>query len=169
MAAKLGLLGFVLFFVVFFSKPQGQYKSLALGDQVPDFTLRNDDGTPVSLKDFRGKIVVLNFWASWCAPCVDEIPSLKSLADRYRDKDVVVIAVSRDADPEAYKEFIAKYQVNFLTLRNPSNSVGEMYGTFQIPETYIISREGKLLNKIIGEANWTSADMISFFDRITSS
>jgi len=165
--AKFLLMGFVLFFVLFFSRPPGQVKAIALGELVPDFTLRNDDGqATTSLADYRGKIVVLNFWASWCVPCVEEMPSLKRFAAQYADKDVVVIAVSRDADPDAYKEFLAKYEINFLTLRNPSNSVGEMYGTYQLPETYVISRDSHLLNKVIGATDWASQQMLDYFDSL---
>ena len=165
-AAKFTLIGFVLFFVLFFTRPQGQFRAVGLGQQVPNFTLRQDDGQVTSLLDFRGKIVVLNFWASWCGPCVDEVPSLKQFAERYADKGVSIIGVSLDEDPEAYKEFLVKYQINFLNLRNPSHSVSEMYGTFKLPETYIISRDGHLLNKIIGPTDWASPQMLSYIDSL---
>jgi len=165
-AAKFTLIGFVLFFVLFFTRPQGQFRAVGLGQQVPNFTLRKDDGQVASLLDFRGKIVVLNFWASWCGPCVDEVPSLKQFAERYADKGVSIIGVSLDEDPQAYKEFLVKYQINFLNLRNPSHSVSEMYGTFKLPETYIISRDGHLLNKIIGPTDWASPQMLSYIDSL---
>src|SRR3970040_1477469 len=107
-AAKVGLLGFVTLFVVFFSQPHGQFRALALGDAVPNFTLRNDDGGVVALADFRGKIVVLNFWATWCLPCIEEMPSLKRFAEKYADQGVQVIGVSLDEDPDAYREFLAE-------------------------------------------------------------
>jgi cytochrome c biogenesis protein CcmG, thiol:disulfide interchange protein DsbE len=166
LAAKFTLMGFVLFFVLFFTRPQGQFKAVKLGEQVPNFTLRKDDGQVASLADYRGKILVLNFWASWCGPCVDELPSLKQFAERYNDKGVVVLGVSLDEDPEAYKEFLVKYQINFSTLRNPSHSVSEMYGTFKLPETYIISRDGHLMNKIIGPTDWASKNLLSYIDSL---
>ena len=169
MVAKLGLLGFVVLFVVFFSQPHGQFRVIGLGDQVPNFTLRDDAGKVVALADFRGKIVVLNFWATWCAPCVDEMPSLKRLTEKYADKGVQVVGVSLDEDPDAYREFLTKNQITFLTLRNPSRTASEEYGTFKLPETYIISRDGRLLNKIIGAANWTSQEMLSYFDGLLAS
>jgi peroxiredoxin len=163
-AAKIGLLGFVMLFVVFFSRPQG--RTPALGEAVPDFTLRNDDGGTVSLADFRGKVVVLNFWATWCGPCIEEMPSLKQFAEKYADQGVQVIGVSEDTDADAYREFIAKHEINFLTLRNPARTVSAQYGTFRLPETYIISRDGKLLNKIIGPTDWSSPQMYSYFDSL---
>lgn len=168
-AAKLGLLGFVTLFVVFFSQPHGQFRALALGDTVPNFTLRDDDGKVVALADFRGKIVVLNFWATWCPPCIEEMPSLKHFAERYAERGVEVIGVSLDEDPDAYRAFLADHQINFLTLRNPSRAVSDQYGTFKLPETYIIGREGQLLNKIIGPTDWASQQMLSYFDALIAS
>ena len=165
-AAKFTLMGFVLFFVLFFSRPPGQYRAVGLGELVPDFTLRMDDGQPASLADFRGKILVLNFWASWCGPCVDELPSLKQFAQRYADKDVVVLGISLDEDPDAYEEFLKKYEINFLNMRNPSHSVSDQYGTFKLPETYIISRDGHLLNKIVGPTDWASQQMLEYVDSL---
>ena len=165
-AAKVGLLGFVTLFVVFFSQPHGQFRALALGDAVPNFTLRNDDGGVVALADFRGKMVVLNFWATWCLPCIEEMPSLKRFAEKYADQGVQVIGVSLDEDPDAYREFLAEHEINFLTLQNPSRTVSELYGTFKLPETYIIGRDGQLLNKIIGPTDWASQQMLSYFDSL---
>ncbi|HWP83740.1 MAG TPA: TlpA disulfide reductase family protein [Terriglobia bacterium] len=164
--AKFTLMGFVLFFVLFFSRPSGQQRAVGLGELVPDFTLPKDDGQPVSLADFRGQIVVLNFWASWCAPCVDELPSLKRFAQQYAGKGVTVLGVSLDEDPEAYKEFLARFQINFLNVRNASRNVSDLYGTFKLPETYIISKDGHLLNKIIGPTDWTSQQMLDYFNAL---
>ncbi|MBI1954805.1 MAG: TlpA family protein disulfide reductase [Acidobacteria bacterium] len=136
----------------------------SLGEQVPSFTLRQDDGQVLALADFRGKIVVLNFWATWCGPCIEEMPSLNRLTEKYAGKGVAVVAVSLDEDPDAYREFLAKNHISFLTLRDPSRRTSELYGTYKLPESYIISREGRLLNKIIGAADWTSAEMLSYFE-----
>ena len=165
-AAKVGLLGFVTFFVIFFSRPHGQFRSPALGETVPNFTLRNDDGQVVALAEFRGKIAIVNFWATWCAPCIEEMPSLNRLAERYADKGLLILGVSLDEDPDAYRDFLAKNHISFLTLRDPSHNTSERYGTFKLPESYIISRDGRLLNKVIGAADWTSQQMLSYFDTL---
>lgn len=165
-AAKVTLLGFVTLFVLFFSRPPGELRAPGLGEEVPTFTLRKDDGQVVSLADFKGKILVLNFWATWCAPCIEEMPSLNRLAERYAGKGLEIVAISVDEDPDAYRDFLAKNQIQFLTLRDPSRRISEHYGTFKLPESYIISREGRLLNKIIGAADWTDAQMLSYFEGI---
>ncbi|MBI4460858.1 MAG: TlpA family protein disulfide reductase [Acidobacteria bacterium] len=164
MTAKLTLLGFVTLFVLFFSKPPGEMRIPALGEAVPNFTLRDSEGQVVALADFKGQIVVLNFWATWCAPCIEEMPSLNRLSERYAGKGLEIIAVSVDEDPDAYREFLATNHISFRTLRDPSRRTSQLYGTYKLPESYVISREGRLLNKIIGAADWTSPDMISYFE-----
>lgn len=166
-AAKLILLGFVALFVIFFSRPHGT-KAPKLGEVVPNFTLQKDDGKPLNLTDYRGKILVLNFWASWCGPCVDEIPSLNTFADQFADKGVQVLGVSVDEDPEAYMSFLSKYKVTFPTVRNGNRTVSETYGTFKLPETYIISRDGRLRHKVIGPTNWTSTEMVNYVQSLVA-
>jgi cytochrome c biogenesis protein CcmG, thiol:disulfide interchange protein DsbE len=167
--AKLALLAFVAAFVIFFATPRGQFKALALGDVAPNFTIRQESGNVVALADFRGKIVVLNFWASWCAPCVEELPSLNRLADRYKGKDLVVLGVSLDEDADAYKDFLSKNQIKFLTLRNPARAVSEQYGTYKLPETYVVSRQGRLLKKYIGPRDWSSGEIYAEMDSYLAS
>ena len=166
MAAKLLLLGFVIFFVLFFARPHGRFRTLALGDAVPEFTLRTDDGDELSLADYRGKIVVLNFWATWCLPCIEEMPSLNQLTSQYGPRGIEVIGISLDEDPDKYEEFLEEHEIAFQTLRHPARTISEMYGTFKLPETFIISRDGRLLNKLIGSANWTSPEMLQYFESL---
>jgi|SRR5579885_2219960 len=166
--AKVVLFLFVAVFVYFFVKPHGANRALGLGGEAPNFTLKTDDGHTVNLSDFRGKIVVLNFWASWCVPCVDELPSLNRLAQRYAPKGVQVIGVSLDEDPDQYRSFLLKHGVTFITVRNPSRTVSERYGTYKLPETYVISRDGRLLNKVIGGTDWLDQQMTSYFDKLVA-
>jgi cytochrome c biogenesis protein CcmG, thiol:disulfide interchange protein DsbE len=165
-AAKLVLLGFVAFFIIFFSQPRGQYAAPALGETVPNFTLRNDDGKVVALGDYRGQVVVLNFWATWCPPCIEEMPSLNRLAEHYEGKGLVVIGLSVDEDADAYSEFLASNQIKFLTLRDAARNTSDRYGTRRFPETYIINREGRRARKVIGSLDWTGPQMISYLDEL---
>jgi len=122
------------------------------GDSAPSFTVVADDGSTVSVPNFRGKVLVLNFWATWCPPCVQETPSLSQFAAQFKDKGVVVLALSVDRDEKAYRAFLNKYKPAFLTARD--FKVHADYGTFIYPETYIIDARGKVQMKIPEGADW---------------
>jgi thiol-disulfide isomerase/thioredoxin len=123
------------------------------GDKAPSFKIRADNGRVVSVPNFGGKLLVLNFWASWCGPCVEETPSLTEFARQYASKGVVVLGISVDQNDKAYRAFLQKYSPGFLTARDLK--VHEDYGTFMYPETYIIDSKGKVLLKIAEAADWT--------------
>lgn len=133
-----------------------------VGDAAPAFSIAAEGGRTVSAKDFGGKVLVLNFWATWCAPCVEEIPSLNQLQTRFRDRGLVVFGISVDKDESAYKQFVNRFRLSFLTARDPDQKINYDYGTKQFPETYIIDANGKVVNKIIGEANWTDDKMVNY-------
>ncbi len=136
--------------------------TVELGEKAPGFTLpRMPDGA-ISLAHFRGQVVVLNFWASWCPPCVDEAPSLEAFAQKVERRGVVVLGVSVDQDPAALEKFIAQYHLTYPIARDPSWALPHRYGTYKIPETYIIDRSGHLAEKIIGETDWTDPRMIAY-------
>jgi cytochrome c biogenesis protein CcmG, thiol:disulfide interchange protein DsbE len=137
-------------------------KLVNVGDSAPNFTITAENGKPVSLSNFGGKVLVLNFWATWCPPCVEEMPSLNKFAADFKDKGVVVLGVSVDKDAAAYKNFIRNLDPAFLTARDPDMKINLEYGTVQYPETYIIDSHGKVVNKIISSANWTDDKMVSY-------
>jgi cytochrome c biogenesis protein CcmG, thiol:disulfide interchange protein DsbE len=132
------------------------------GDTAPGFSITADNGRSVSMPHFGGRVLVLNFWASWCAPCVEETPSLSRLAQQYADKGVVVLGVSVDQNEASYRTFLQKYQPAFLTTRE--RNLHAEFGTFMYPETYIIGPDGKVLRKIAEGADWTDPNMIRYFD-----
>lgn len=128
----------------------------------PDFTVRDAD-RKVSLSDLRGKVVVLNFWATWCPPCVDEMPSLVRMQQNLRASDIVVFAVSVDQDEEIYRKFLNDYNAKeLLTVRDPEQVGARLYGTTGYPETFIIDRQGVVLRKLVGPVNWTSPEMTNY-------
>jgi cytochrome c biogenesis protein CcmG, thiol:disulfide interchange protein DsbE len=149
------------------SKPSG------IDRPAPEFTVRDSDRT-VSLNQFRGKVVVLNFWASWCPPCVDELPSLMQLQATMQDKGVVVVGVSVDAEAADYYKFLKDHNVKFLTVRDPGEQtdtgvvapVSSKYGSYRFPETYIIDRNGILRRKLIGPANFTQPEIMEYLSRL---
>lgn len=136
-----------------------------VGSAAKEFSVQDSD-RKVSLDQFRGQVVVLNFWATWCPPCVEELPSLMNLQDRMRAHGVTVLGVSIDVDRDAYHRFLRLHNINFLTIRDPEQKVAGMYGTTGWPETYIIDRQGVLRRKFVGAVDWNSPEVIDFLNRM---
>jgi cytochrome c biogenesis protein CcmG/thiol:disulfide interchange protein DsbE len=137
-----------------------------IGTNAPDFTVQDSD-RKVTLSDLRGQIVVLNFWATWCPPCVEEMPSLVNLQQRMKAQGITVLAVSVDQDESAYHKFLKQYEVNLLTVRDPDEKSKNLYGTVKIPETYIIDRNGMLRRKFIGAVDWSEPEVVEFLSRLS--
>ena len=131
-----------------------QDRVINAGDTAPEFKIVGDDGKTYTRANFGGKVLVLNFWASWCAPCVQEAPSLEAFGRELRDQGVVVLGVSIDTNEKRYQQFVQRFHISFPTARDPEADVSTSYGTFQIPETYVIDRTGKVREKIISNQNW---------------
>ena len=119
------------------------------GDTAPEFTVTTDDGKTITRDNFGGKLLVLNFWASWCPPCVEETPSLEEFARELGPEGVVVLGISNDRNEKLYRRFIQQFGITFETARDPEANISASYGTFQIPETYLIDRNGKVVEKVI--------------------
>src|SRR5579883_2763821 len=131
------------------------------GDKAPYFKVTTDNGRTITRDDFGGKLLVLNFWATWCPPCVEETPSLSRFAAQMAPSGVVVLAISVDKDEKQYRDFLARYKPVFLTARDPDAKINADYGTFKYPETYVISANGKVLRKFISDQPWDSERMVS--------
>ena len=129
----------------------------------PEFTI-SDGAHSVDLDKFRGRIVVLNLWATNCAPCIEELPSL--LALQRRMPELAIVAVSWDDDPNAYQRFLTLHHVDLLTIRDPGQKVATLYGTALIPETYIIDRKGILRRKFVSAQDWTSPDILNYLRKL---
>lgn len=136
-----------------------------IGSNAPDFTVQDADHS-VSLSQFRGKVVVLNFWATWCPPCIEETPSLVKMQTHLKDKGVVVLAVSIDADNAEYHRFLKSYNVNLVTVRDEARKASSLYGTFGWPESYVIDRNGVLRRKFIGAVDWTSPEIVEYLSKL---
>jgi cytochrome c biogenesis protein CcmG/thiol:disulfide interchange protein DsbE len=132
-----------------------------IGANAPDFTVQDSDHK-VSLSDFKGQVVVLNFWGSWCAPCIAETPALVQMQRRMKDKGVVVLAVSIDVDDAAYHRFLKDFNMNMVTVRDGDHRSADLYGTFGWPESYIIDRKGVIRRKFIGAVDWNSPEVTDF-------
>lgn len=134
-----------------------------IGKPAPEFVM-SDGVQTVDLNRLRGKIVVLNLWATWCAPCVEELPSL--LALQHKVPGIEVVGVSTDQDDAVYRKFLVKHNVDLLTVRDADQKVNSLYGTVLIPETYIIDRNGILRRKFIGAQDWTGAEIVDYLKKL---
>ena len=123
-------------------------------------------GKSQRLSDLKGKVVVLNFWATWCPPCVEETPSLNRLEKYIDSRGGMVLGVSIDEDGAAYEQFLRDHAVVFHTYRDATKKTASDYGTSIFPETYIIDRHGKIARKFVGEQQWDSAEMLAYFDAV---
>jgi thiol-disulfide isomerase/thioredoxin len=140
------------------------------GKTANDFALTLD-GKPMHLSELRGKVVVLNFWATWCPPCVEEAPALNRLQRRIEPMGGTILGVSIDEDPAAYEKFLKDFAIVFPTWRDPNvkdnkSKIELGYGTSLIPETYVIDRHGKIARKLVSAQQWDSPEMLAYFDAV---
>ncbi len=155
-------------FYFFVIKGQSFVPELAkVGDPAPDFTLPTLDGNSASLADYRGKVVLLNFWATWCPPCIWEMPSMESLYQRFKDRGFEVLAVSIDTKGEdVVRPFVKDYNLTFPVLLDSDSDVYRRYGVTGVPESFIIDRDGKVASKIVGARDWAEAEWLDYFDQL---
>jgi peroxiredoxin len=136
------------------------------GDTAPKFKVTTDQGRTVSRSDFGSKILVLNFWASWCQPCIQEMPSLDQFTRQFAGKGVTVLAISVDTNEQKYRELLNRAKPSFLTARDPTADIAASYGTFLYPETYIIDQSGKVLYKEANARDWSDPAFLHYFQSL---
>jgi cytochrome c biogenesis protein CcmG/thiol:disulfide interchange protein DsbE len=147
---------------VFAAPSYRQGEASLAGRRAQDFPIQITGAS--RLADLRGKVIVLNFWASWCPPCLEETQSLNRLQEAIAGRGGVVLGVSVDEDQAAYEKFLADNHVVFPTYRDASKKSASNYGTSMFPETYLIDREGRLARKIVGPQDWQSPEVMSSID-----
>jgi cytochrome c biogenesis protein CcmG/thiol:disulfide interchange protein DsbE len=152
--------------LVLFAMPSyRQGEASIAGKPAMDFALTLE-GKSEHLSDLKGRIVVLNFWATWCPPCVEETPSLNRLQKYVDSRGGMVLGVSVDEDGAAYEKFLKDQFVIFSTYRDATKKSAADYGTTIYPETYVIDRHGKIARKFVGAQQWDSPEMLAYFDAI---
>jgi peroxiredoxin len=134
---------------------------VAAGERAPDFTLPSLGGQEVSMAKLRGKVVILNVWATWCAPCRAEMPSMETLYEDFKaNRNFVLLAVSQDErGREAVAPFIKKNGYHFTVLLDPKNIVSSAYGASGVPETFVIGRDGRIVAHHLGAFDWSRPDV----------
>jgi cytochrome c biogenesis protein CcmG, thiol:disulfide interchange protein DsbE len=153
--------------IAIFAVPSYREGEPSLHGRLPKNFAFTVDGKAQHLSDLRGHLVVLNFWASWCPPCVEEAPSLNALQQRIAGMGGIVLGVDPDVngeDPAAYQKFLKDYQIAYPTYLDTSQQIAASYGTVVYPETYIISPDGKIDRKIIGPQDWSSPEIVAYLD-----
>jgi peroxiredoxin len=163
-AGAVAVAGAVAFFV---AQRASRSASVEVGQLAPDFSVPAFPVGQVRLHDLRGRVSLVNFWATWCPPCVDESPSLQQFAAQMRSQGVEVIGISVDQDPAALQTFIDRFHLTFTIGRDPNQELAHHYGTFKYPETYIVDRDGRVAEKIIGPIDWQDPRIISFVESLT--
>jgi len=137
--------------------------------EAPDFTLEKLGGGSGSLADYRGKVVVLHFWATWCVPCRHEMPSMEKVWLKYRRKGLIILGVSANrGNQRLVRDYVRKTGVTFPILLDPEGTVRNMYEVTGFPFTYIIGKDGKFIGKKIGETDWSSPALAEFLERLLS-
>jgi peroxiredoxin len=138
---------------------------IVVGQVVPDFTLKDMEGNAVTLSQYRGKVIFLNFWATWCPPCREEMPAMERLNTVFQGKDFVMLAVNVEKDIETVRAFLAQSPHSFSVLLDQQATVQNLYGVFRFPETFLIDKEGRLVERFLGARDWSS---VEFMKRIST-
>lgn len=134
------------------------------GLPAPDFTLPDLEGNMVRLSDYRGKVVLLNIWATWCPPCVEEMPSMEALHRKMKGEAFEILAVSIDTDgSQSVAPFMQKHKLTFPALTDTKGLMQDLYRTTGVPESLIIDKNGIVVEKIIGPQDWASPEVVQFF------
>ena len=136
------------------------------GSTAPKFTVTTDQGKVISRSNFGGKLLVLNFWATWCQPCIQELPSLDQFANHFAGRGVTVLAVSVDRNEKRYKDLLDRVKPSFYTARDADADLPVKYGTFMYPETYIIDQNGKVLYKEAAARDWMDPAFLNYFQSL---
>ena len=137
------------------------------GDNAPNFTLKNLDGKEISLNQFRGKHILVNFWATWCGPCKIEMPSLEALYERFKDRNFVLLAISNDMfGANIVKPFVKAHNINFPVLLDQRLKVSNAFGVVSLPTTFMIDPQGKIIGALFGAEDWVTPNNILYFENL---
>jgi len=157
-----------------------QYEPVIAGEPAPQFVATTVDGVTRTLEDYEGRVILLNVWATWCAPCRWEMPSMQRLAEQLEGTDFEVVAVSVDAASEGdpgwggniggdVSGFVDEYGLTFEILRDPSGRIADTYQTTGLPESFLIGRDGVIYKKVAGGTEWDAEQYVEQIHRLLGS
>jgi len=139
---------------------------LGRGSLAPGFELPRLDGAPVAMEDLRGRVVLINFWATWCKPCEDEMPAMERLYQALGGDDFELLAVSVDESRDDVASFDERMGLSFPILLDPRHDVANAYQTFRFPESLVVDRDGRVLERYIGPKEWDAPAYVARLRRI---
>lgn len=142
--------------------------AVAARESAPDFTAADLHGKSVRLSDYRGKVVFLNFWATWCPPCRAEMPSMERLHGVMDDKNFAILAVNIENDSSSVKDFLTQNPHSFKVLSDADAKVQNLYKVFRFPETFLIDKQGKIIQHYVGARDWSSVEFLKYVSALTS-
>lgn len=143
---------------------RAEFTPLDVGSEAPAWGAPTLEGDTIRLADLHGRVVVLNFWATWCTPCVREMPALQRLHDRLRNRGLSVVAVSIDVGAgarDAVRDFVDEFDLTFTILHDAPESVEDIFGVTGLPVTFVIDRNGRIYRKVVGAREWDAPQMAS--------
>jgi peroxiredoxin len=139
-------------------------KPIQPGLEVPNFAFPDINGKQISLADYRGRVVLINVWATWCPPCGQEMPSMQRLYEKFKGENFEILAVSIDSEGrEVVAPFMRKMNLTFPALLDPGETIIPLYGITGVPESFIVDKDGILVEKIVGPLNWATPEVFSLF------
>jgi peroxiredoxin len=138
-----------------------------VGQPVADFVLSDLQGRQVRLSSMRGKVVFINVWATWCQPCIDEMPTIQRLYEQMRARGLEVLTISLDPlGAQIVEPFMQRYQLTFPVLLDPKSQVEKLYGTTGVPESFVVDQNGRLVEKVVGPRDWSDPQTLAMFQRL---
>lgn len=131
-----------------------------------DFTLKDLNGNTVRLRDLKGKVVFLNFWATWCPPCRLEMPTMEELHKEFSDQGLVILATNFRESPDEVRSFLKQHSLTFTTLLDEQERAFGLYRAWSLPTTYLINKNSEIVGKVIGYRDWHSSQAKAFFRQL---
>ena len=132
----------------------------------PDFRLKDPAGKQLSFRELRGKVVLLNFWATWCPPCIEEMPAMEKLHQKLGKDGLVILALNYQESPERVKEFFTEHKLTFMALLDRNGKVAELYQAWALPVSVVINKRGEIAARAMGSKDWYSKEALYYFQQL---